>query len=45
MGLMSIERAKKLLYSGEMHGIKNGNRWLVPKAELLRILGEQMEVA
>ncbi len=38
IGLMSVERAKQLLYSGELQGIKNGRNWRVPRAELLRII-------
>jgi len=38
IGLMSTERAKQLLYKGEMKGVKNGVMWLVPRAELLRII-------
>ena len=40
IGLMSTERAKQLLYKGEMQGVKNGAMWLVPRAELLRIINE-----
>lgn len=42
MGLMSIERAKQLLYKGELQGVKNGKMWLIPRAELLRYLNEDM---
>jgi len=38
MGFLSVERAKKLLYSGDLHGVKNGVKWIIPKEELLRIL-------
>lgn len=43
MGLMSIERAKLLLYRGEMQGRKNGKMWLIPRAELLRYIKQDME--
>jgi hypothetical protein len=42
MGLMSIERAKKLLYNGELQGVKNGKMWLVPRAELLRVITDNL---
>lgn len=40
IGLMSIERAKQLLYKGELEGVKNGKMWVIPRAELLRIINE-----
>ena len=45
VGLMSIERAKQLLYKGELQGVKNGKMWLIPRAELLRYINEDMAVA
>jgi len=42
IGLMSVERAKKLLYSGELKGIKNGVKWLIPRVELIRYLNDEM---
>ncbi len=45
IGLMSIERAKQLLYKEELHGVKNGTMWLIPRAELLRYINEDMAVA
>ena len=43
MGLMSIEQAKLLLYKGDLQGKKNGKMWLIPRAELLRYINENME--
>ena len=40
MGLMSTERAKILLYRGDLSGVKNGQMWLIPRAELLRLIRE-----
>lgn len=40
MGLMSVERAKQLLYTGAMQGVKNGKMWVIPRSELLRIINE-----
>jgi len=42
IGLMSVERAKQLLYNGELTGVKNGVMWLVPRDELIRYLNEDM---
>ncbi len=42
LGLMSIEQAKKMLYAGKMKGIKNGKMWLVPRANLLKYINEEM---
>ena len=38
MGLMSTERAKQLLYKGELQGIKNGVMWLIPREELINMI-------
>ena len=43
-GLMSIERAKQLLYKGELQGVKNGKMWIIPRAELLRIINENFKI-
>lgn len=40
MGLMSVERAKQLLYKGELQGVKNGKHWAIPRAELLKLLND-----
>lgn len=40
MGLMSPQRAKQLLYKGDLKGVKNGQTWTIPRAELLRIIYE-----
>ena len=40
MGFMSVEQSKQMLYKGTMNGVKNGTKWVIPKAELLRILNE-----
>jgi hypothetical protein len=37
-GIMSRERAKNLLYAGKINGVKNGKKWIIPRAELLRYL-------
>lgn len=42
IGLMSTERAKKELYRGKLHGIKNGRDWLIPREELVRYMNEEM---
>lgn len=40
MGLMSPQRAKQLLYKGDLKGVKNGQTWTIPRAELLRIIND-----
>lgn len=38
MGFMSVVKAKKMLYDGEMCGVKNGRNWRIPRDELLRVI-------
>ena len=43
IGLMSRERAKQLIHSGELAAVKNGQKWMVPRAELLRYIKENLK--
>ncbi len=44
MGLMSREQCKLKLNSGKLKGIKNGQHWQIPRAELIRYINEDMVV-
>jgi DNA-directed RNA polymerase specialized sigma subunit len=38
IGLMSVEKAKQLIYSKKLQGIKNGRNWRISRIELIRYL-------
>ena len=38
IGVMSVHKAKLMIYDGHMKATKNGRNWLVPRSEVIRIL-------
>ena len=41
-GLMSREQAKIKVSRGEITGVKNGKKWVVPRSELIRFIEDNL---
>ncbi len=45
IGLMSTERAKQLIYKGEIQSVKNGRNHRISRVELIRYLNDSVRAS